>query len=55
MEQFISEKSFPYKHFTTTKAADDMKDKDIRKSFLVSLKLNPAELVCADHKFTAVT
>ncbi|MDR3253403.1 MAG: peptidoglycan editing factor PgeF [Endomicrobium sp.] len=49
MKSFISERSFPCKHFTTTKAAGNMKDKSVRNSFLLSLKLNPMKLVLANQ------
>ncbi|MDR3257113.1 MAG: peptidoglycan editing factor PgeF [Endomicrobium sp.] len=49
MKQFISEKKFPYKHFTTTKFASNMKDEIVRNSFLSSLKLNPVNLVLANQ------
>jgi hypothetical protein len=39
MKQFISEKSFPHKHFTTTKTASNMKDEGVRKSFFGFLKV----------------
>jgi YfiH family protein len=47
MEQFIFDKNFSYRHFTTTKAAGNMKEERIRNNFLMSLNLNPLKLVLA--------
>jgi len=49
MKWFISKKAFPHKHLTTTKSAGNMKDEIARKTFLCSLKLNPADLVLANQ------
>jgi YfiH family protein len=49
MEQFISEKSFLHKHFTTTKAAGDMKNEVLRNNFFISVNLNPANLVLTNQ------
>jgi YfiH family protein len=49
MKQFISEIGFLHKHFTTTKAAGDMKDKKVRDNFFISINLNPANLVLANQ------
>ena len=46
---FIFSANFPYKHFTTTKSAGDMKNKAERDSFLRSMALNPADLVLANQ------
>ncbi|MDR1244737.1 MAG: peptidoglycan editing factor PgeF [Endomicrobium sp.] len=46
---FIFSANFPYKHFTTTKSAGDMKNKAERDSFLRSMVLNPADLVLANQ------
>jgi YfiH family protein len=49
MKQFISDKNFLHKHFTTTKVAGDMKNKIVRNDFLLSLNLDPTKLVLADQ------
>ncbi|GHT45819.1 laccase domain protein [Endomicrobiia bacterium] len=49
MEQFIFSKNFSYRHFTTTKTAGNMKDKNIRNNFFMSLNLNPVKLVLANQ------
>ncbi|MDR1104580.1 MAG: peptidoglycan editing factor PgeF [Endomicrobium sp.] len=46
---FIFSANFPYKHFTTTKSAGNMKNKAERDSFLRSTALNPADLVLANQ------
>jgi YfiH family protein len=49
MEQFIFDKNFSHRHFTTTKIAGNMKDEDVRNNFLISLGLDPAKLVLANQ------
>jgi YfiH family protein len=49
MKQFILEKTFPHKHFTTTKAAGNMKNEIVRNAFLSSLKVNPMNLIVANQ------
>jgi len=49
MERFISEKTFPHKHFTTVKAAGNMKNEIVRTAFLNSLKIDPTSLVVANQ------
>jgi copper oxidase (laccase) domain-containing protein len=46
---FIFSANFPYKYFTTTKSAGDMKNKAERDSFLRSMALNPVDLVLANQ------
>lgn len=46
---FIFSANFPYKHFTTTKSAGDMKNKAERDSFFRSVNLNPDNLVLANQ------
>jgi YfiH family protein len=46
---FIFSANFPYKHFTTTKSAGDMKDKAERDSFFQLVGLNPGNLVLANQ------
>jgi YfiH family protein len=49
MKQFISDKNFSHRHFTTTKIAGNMKDEDVRNNFLTSLGLDPTKLVLANQ------
>ncbi|MDR1122613.1 MAG: peptidoglycan editing factor PgeF [Endomicrobium sp.] len=46
---FIFSVNFPYKHFTTTKSAGDMKNKVERDSLFRSIGLNPENLVLANQ------
>jgi YfiH family protein len=49
MKQIISYKNFPYKHLTTTKIVGNMKDKVLRDKFLLSLNLDPSNLILANQ------
>ncbi|MDR0956314.1 MAG: peptidoglycan editing factor PgeF [Endomicrobium sp.] len=49
MKKIISNNNFPYKHFTTTKSAGNMKDNFQRVKFMLSLNLDPTDLVLANQ------
>jgi YfiH family protein len=46
---FIFSANFPYKHFTTTKSAGDMKNKAKRDFLFRSVDLNPEDLILANQ------
>ena len=49
MKQIIFSKDFPCNHLTTTRVVGNMKNKILRDKFLLSLNLDPSDLILANQ------